>query len=72
MTIGHHGIILLQDQAAATGDGGQGGAGGVVGFEDVLLLFAAWGECAGCPEDFNGDGFADEEDLTLLLANSTG
>jgi len=46
---------------------------GTVDTADLLLLLAAWGECASggapCPADFNGDGFVDTTDLLLLLGN---
>lgn len=44
---------------------------GVVDVSDLLLLFAAWGECpqGSCAADLNGDGFVDVSDLLLLLAN---
>ncbi len=29
---------------------------GTVGITDFLLLLAAWGPCAGCPEDLDQDG----------------
>lgn len=39
---------------------------------DLGLMLAAWGECAGCPEDLNGDGVVDGADLGLLLSDWTG
>lgn len=45
---------------------------GFVDVSDLLLLFAAWGQCPDaqpCPADLNGDGFVDVSDLLILLAN---
>ena len=43
-----------------------------VDFTDLLMLLAAWGECApargACDADIDEDGFVDFEDLLLLLA----
>jgi polyhydroxybutyrate depolymerase len=41
---------------------------GSVGFQDLLLLLAAWGPCGGCAEDLDGDGEVGFQDLLLLLA----
>jgi glucose/arabinose dehydrogenase len=41
---------------------------GIVGINDLLQLLAAWGPCAGCPEDLTGDGEVGIKDLLLLLA----
>ena len=41
---------------------------GEVGFNDLLAILAAWGECAECPEDIDDDGDVDFNDLLLLLA----
>ena len=41
---------------------------GDVGFDDVLLILAAWGPCEGCPEDLDGDDDVDFDDLLIALA----
>jgi hypothetical protein len=43
-------------------------ADGTVGVVDFLYLLAAWGPCAGCPEDLHEDGVVDVSDFLLLLA----
>jgi hypothetical protein len=41
----------------------------VVDGNDLGLLLAAWGTCAGtCPADLNVDGAVDGNDLGILLA----
>ena len=40
---------------------------GVVNFNDLLILLAAWGPCTGCPEDLNSNGDVDFSDLLVLL-----
>ena len=43
---------------------------GVVNFNDVLALLAAWGPCEGdCPEDLDGDGVVGFADLLIILAH---
>jgi hypothetical protein len=32
------------------------------------MLLSAWGPCAGCPEDLDGNGAVGFNDLTILLA----
>jgi len=44
---------------------------GNVGFSDLTQLLAAWGPCAGCPEDLDGDDSVGFADLTTVL-NSWG
>ena len=48
---------------------------GVVGFEDLLALLAAWGDCPEppdpCAADLDDDGDVDFDDLLLLLAGWT-
>ena len=41
---------------------------GTVGITDFLQLLAAWGQCAGCPEDLDGDGTVGITDFLQLLA----
>ena len=41
---------------------------GVVGFDDLLILLAAWGPCAECVEDLDASGDVGFSDLLLLLA----
>jgi hypothetical protein len=43
-------------------------ASGDVGFGDLILLLAQWGDCPGCPADLDGDGSVGFTDLTLLLS----
>ncbi|MFK7960629.1 MAG: glycoside hydrolase family 9 protein, partial [Phycisphaerales bacterium] len=40
----------------------------VVGVGDLLAVLAAWGPCADCPADRNGDGTVDVNDLLSVLA----
>ena len=35
---------------------------------ELYLYFTAWGECVGCPADFDGNGRVDAGDLGLLIA----
>lgn len=45
---------------------------GQVGFADLLLVLARWGDtCGSCPEDLNGNGVVDFEDVLALLTNWT-
>lgn len=46
---------------------------GVVTFNDLLVLLAAWGPCdnGGCPADLDGSGDVGFADLLILLANWT-
>jgi hypothetical protein len=44
---------------------------GVVDTNDLVMLLAAWGPCAGCPEDLDGDGVVDTADLLLVLSSWT-
>ena len=46
---------------------------GVVGFGDLLIVLAAWGDCplppADCPADLDNDGIVGFADLLLILTN---
>ena len=45
---------------------------GEVGFADLLLVLARWGEaCGDCPEDLSGNGVIDFDDVLTLLTNWT-
>ena len=45
---------------------------GEVGFADLLLVLARWGEaCGDCPEDLSGNGVVDFDDVLALLTNWT-
>lgn len=45
---------------------------GEVGFADLLLVLARWGEaCGDCPEDLSGNGVVDFDDVLTLLTNWT-
>ncbi len=41
---------------------------GVVGFDDLLILLAAWGPCAECVEYLDASGDVGFSDLLILLA----
>lgn len=41
---------------------------GIVGFTDLVLVLAGWGNCLGCPEDVTGDGTVGFDDLVAVLA----
>ena len=42
---------------------------GIVDFDDVLALLAAWGACGDpCPADLDGDGMVGFADLLIVLA----
>jgi parallel beta-helix repeat protein len=41
---------------------------GETGFQDLLLVLAAWGPCPGCPEDIDGNGLVDFQDLLIVLS----
>ena len=41
---------------------------GVVDFNDLILVLAAWGVCPACPEDLNEDGVVDFADVLLVLS----
>lgn len=40
---------------------------GLVGFDDLLAILAAWGPCPDCPEDLNGNDAVDFDDLLRIL-----
>ena len=40
---------------------------GGIDFQDLLALLFAWGPCADCPEDIDGNGEVDFQDLLALL-----
>lgn len=42
---------------------------GVVDFNDLLSVLAAWGDCLQCPEDITEDGVVGFDDLLAVLAN---
>lgn len=42
---------------------------GAVGFDDLVILLAAWGPCSGCPADLDLSGAVDFDDLVDLLAS---
>jgi hypothetical protein len=42
------------------------------GADDLLNVLAAWGECMVCPEDHNGDGRVDLDDVISVLESSSG
>ena len=48
--------------ADVTGDG-------VVGFDDVISVLAAWGPCSMCLADLDGDGVVGFADLVIVLAS---
>jgi hypothetical protein len=42
---------------------------GVVDVNDLLIIIAGWGACAGdCPADLNGDGVVNVVDILALLS----
>jgi uncharacterized membrane protein len=66
--IGHNGpfsngfVVNIPASADIDGDG-------VVGFQDLLLILAAWGPCGTpCPEDLDGDSIVGFPDLLILLS----
>jgi len=40
---------------------------GVIEFDDLLAVLAAWGPCEDCPEDIDGSGEVDFDDLLRVL-----
>lgn len=42
---------------------------GTVAGDDIAAILGAWGPCADCPEDLNGDGVVDGADITFVLGN---
>ncbi|MCP3903939.1 MAG: hypothetical protein GY715_09925 [Planctomycetes bacterium] len=40
---------------------------GLVGFGDVLAIIAAWGPCAGCPQDLNNDNVVGFGDILVVI-----
>jgi hypothetical protein len=42
---------------------------GVVGVDDMLLVIAAWGPCAGCDADINEDDVVGVNDLLAVIAD---
>lgn len=59
-------LVLEPILPAPPCDGDVNGSG-EVGFDDVLDVLAAWGECGGCPEDLDDDGFVGFGDLLIVL-----
>jgi len=48
---------------------------GMVGFDDILAIIAAWGPCpppALCPADLNCSGLVGFDDILIVIANWTG
>jgi uncharacterized membrane protein len=67
--VGHNGpfsngfVVNIPASADIDGDG-------VVGFQDLLLILAAWGPCGTpCPEDLDGDSIVGFPDLLILLSS---
>ncbi|MHC4948654.1 MAG: hypothetical protein ACYTG1_10385 [Planctomycetota bacterium] len=48
---------------------GDASRNGLVDVEDILMVLATWGPCAGCRTDLNHNGWVDVGDLLLVLAN---
>jgi len=42
---------------------------GTRNFDDVLVIVANWGPCAGCPADLNNDGTVNFDDVLVIVAN---
>ncbi len=63
VTVDPDGIDLLISKLGDT----NGDA--VVDTADLLELLAAWGPCADCPADFDGNGEVNVTDLLILLSN---
>lgn len=56
---------LESDMKTVDGDFDQNG---IVDTADLLLMLAAWGDCAGCIEDLDENGTVDVADVLLLLS----
>jgi hypothetical protein len=65
-------VLDVDDHPACPGDVAPVPADGIVGFDDLLVLLAAWGPCpapceTSCPGDIDGDCTVGFPDLLLLL-----
>ena len=56
-------------EAGCTDTGADIDGNGVVDFQDLLLVLAAWGPCGTCAEDIDGNGIVDFQDLLELLSS---
>ena len=78
-------LLLFRESPFFIGDGlvvevlrrsatiGDVNGDGQVGFADLLLVLARWGEvCGDCPEDLSGNGVVDFDDVLALLTNWSG
>ena len=39
-----------------------------IGFDDLLVVLSAWGDCAACAADLDGDGLVGFSDLLIVLS----
>ncbi len=60
---------LLMTAQAATGGScfGDVDGSGSVGATDLVSILGAFGPCASCPEDLNGDNWVDEADIAVFV-----
>ena len=60
-------IVLHVVERSASDPNGDG----VVDFDDLVALLAAWGPCGSCAPDLDQSGFVDWNDLLILLSEWT-
>jgi len=59
-------VIIVMRNLAAPCSGDTNDSGGV-GFDDILAIIAAWGDCPACPEDVNQDGVVNFADILAAI-----
>jgi hypothetical protein len=60
--------LTLTTVGGGTGDPADVNGDGVVDFDDLISVLAAFGPCPGCPEDIDGNDLVAFDDLLAVLA----
>ena len=68
---GAEGMAVFKYASLVSPVAGDANGDGTIDILDFLSVLAAWGPCAGCPQDFDENGDVGINDLLILLANWT-